>query len=170
MRVLIVTFALLCALAAGAAAQQANSSNDEPKDKKTKNTESAAKTQEKKQNQPAEKAAEPTPATEEQKAAAPKPGTDKDKEEYDVSEVPPVVTHHQLTLDGKLLKYTATTGRLPLKRGDGKIEGNEAMRIGLVTYLAKDRKDLGARSGEVAQAILTRGPVPHVGVGLSIRG
>ena len=40
MRVLIVTFALLCALAAGAAAQQANSSNDEPKDKKTKNTES----------------------------------------------------------------------------------------------------------------------------------
>jgi enoyl-CoA hydratase/carnithine racemase len=33
------------------------------------------------------------------------------------------------------------------------------MRIGLVTYLAKDRKELGARAGEVAQAILTRGPV-----------
>ena len=29
MRVLIVTFALLCALVAGAVAQQANSSNDE---------------------------------------------------------------------------------------------------------------------------------------------
>ncbi len=39
------------------------------------------------------------------------------------------------------------------------IDGNEAMRIGLVTYLAGDSKSLGARSGEVAQAILTRGPV-----------
>jgi carboxypeptidase C (cathepsin A) len=140
MRVLIVTFALLCALAAGAAAQQANSSNDEPKDKKTKNTESAAKTQEKKQNQTVEKAAEPTPATEEQKAAAPKPGTDKDKEEYDVSEVPPAVTHHQLTLDGKLLKYTAATGRLPLKRGDGKIEAE----MFFVAYTL-DGQDAGKR-------------------------
>jgi enoyl-CoA hydratase len=39
------------------------------------------------------------------------------------------------------------------------IDGIEAMRIGLVTYLARDRKELGARAGEVAQAILTRGPV-----------
>ena len=118
MRVLIVTFALLCALVAGAVAQQANSSSDETKGKKTKNTEPAVKNQEKK---PAEKAPDANPA-EEQKPAAPKPGTDKDKEEFDVSEVPPVVTHHQITLDGKVLKYTATTGRLPLKRGDGKIE------------------------------------------------
>ena len=119
MRVLIVTFALLCALVAGALAQQANSSTDEVKGKKTKNTEPAARNQEKK---PAEKTPEANPA-EEQKPAAPKPGTDKDKEEFDVSEVPPVVTHHQIALDGKVLKYTATTGRLPLKRGDGKIEG-----------------------------------------------
>jgi len=47
----------------------------------------------------------------------------KDKEEhFDVTEVPPVVTHHQITVDGKLLKYTAMAGRLPIKRGDGKIE------------------------------------------------
>ncbi len=39
------------------------------------------------------------------------------------------------------------------------IDGDEAMRIGLVTYLANDAKGLGARAGEVAQAILTRGPV-----------
>jgi enoyl-CoA hydratase len=39
------------------------------------------------------------------------------------------------------------------------INGDEAMRIGLVTYLASDANGLGARSGEVAQAILTRGPV-----------
>jgi carboxypeptidase C (cathepsin A) len=32
------------------------------------------------------------------------------------------VTHHQISLDGKTLKYTATAGRLPIKRGDGKIE------------------------------------------------
>jgi carboxypeptidase C (cathepsin A) len=121
MRVFIVTFTLLCALAAGVAAQQSSSSN-QPKEKKTKNTETAAKNQEKKPNQPAEKAPEPNPPSEEQKATAPKPGADKDKEEFDVSEVPPVVTHHQIMLEGKPLKYTATTGRLPIKRGDGRIE------------------------------------------------
>src|SRR5450631_4340627 len=52
----------------------------------------------------------------------PKPGDDKKEEHYDMTEVAPVVTHHQITLDGKALKYTATTGRLPIKRGDGKIE------------------------------------------------
>jgi carboxypeptidase C (cathepsin A) len=117
MRVL-VTFTLAFALLAGAVAQQSNSANDEPKEKKTKSTEPAPKAQEKK---PAEKSPEATPA-EEQKPPAPKPGTDKDKEEFDVSEVAPVVTHHQVTLDSKLLKYTATTGRLPIKRGDGRIE------------------------------------------------
>ena len=127
MRVLIVTVALLWALAAGAAAQQANPSNDAPKEKekKTRNTEAAAKNapaREEKKPSPSEKAAEPNPPSDEQKATPPKPGTDKDKEEFDVSEVPPVVTHHQITLDGKPLKYTATTGRLPIKRGDGKIE------------------------------------------------
>jgi carboxypeptidase C (cathepsin A) len=48
---------------------------------------------------------------------------DKDKEEhFDMAETPAVVTHHQITVDGKALKYTATAGRLPIKRGDGKIE------------------------------------------------
>src|SRR6202163_4235324 len=48
---------------------------------------------------------------------------DKDKEEhYDVAEVPSVITHHQFALNGKTLSYTATAGRLPIKRGDGKIE------------------------------------------------
>lgn len=43
--------------------------------------------------------------------------------------------------------------------GGAKIDGGEALRVGLVTYLAKNREELGARAGEVAQAILTRGPV-----------
>ncbi|MBI1750354.1 MAG: hypothetical protein HYR59_06790, partial [Acidobacteria bacterium] len=58
-------------------------------------------------------------------AEVPKPdsGEATDKEEhYDVSEVPPVVTHHQIAVNGKALSYTATAGRLPIKRGDGKIE------------------------------------------------
>ena len=43
--------------------------------------------------------------------------------------------------------------------GGASIDGDEAMRIGLVTYLAKNRKELGGRAGDVASAILTRGPV-----------
>jgi carboxypeptidase C (cathepsin A) len=137
MRVFIVTFALLCALVAGAAAQQANSSNDQPKEKQP-----PSKAQDKdkdKEKKPAEKAPEGNPA-EEQKGAQPKPGADKDKEEFDVSEVPPVVTHHQLTLDGKLLRYTATTGRLPIKRGDGRIEAE----MFFVAYTL-DGQDTGKR-------------------------
>jgi carboxypeptidase C (cathepsin A) len=116
-----VTLALLAALVSSSVAQS-NSSNDEPKekDKKSKTTEAAAKNE--KKPAPPEKSTEPNPAAEELKATVPKPGADKDKEEFDLTEVPPVVTHHQLTADGKLLKYTATTGRLPIKRGDGRIE------------------------------------------------
>jgi carboxypeptidase C (cathepsin A) len=48
---------------------------------------------------------------------------EKDKEErFDMAETSPVITHHQITVDGKALRYTATTGFLPIKRGDGKIE------------------------------------------------
>src|SRR5579862_3805806 len=62
--------------------------------------------------------------TESPKADSEAADKDKDKDEhYDVAEVPPVVTHHQITLNGKTLSYTATTGRLPLKRPDGKVEG-----------------------------------------------
>jgi len=75
--------------------------------------------QQQKPEEPA-KATEPTPA--QPSPQEPKAGEDKKEEHYDMTEVPPVVTHHQMTLDGKVLKYTATTGRLPIKRGDGKIQ------------------------------------------------
>src|SRR5580704_7136002 len=83
-------------------------------------------------SQPPEKAAES--AVKPEASAEPKPtprepsgdrekDKEKDKEEhYDMTEAPPVVTHHQTTVDGKLLKYTAAAGRLPIKRGDGRIE------------------------------------------------
>jgi len=80
--------------------------------------------------QPAEKP--PEAAAKPETVAEPKPSIqpvtsdkdkDKDKEEhYDMAEAPASVTHHQITVDGKALKYTATAGRLPIKRGDGKIE------------------------------------------------
>src|ERR1043166_5519224 len=83
----------------------------------------------KKQAQPpAEKPAEanlkPEPPAEPKPAIREIPNEkDKDKEEhFDMTEMPPVVTHHQITVEGKALKYTATAGRLPIKRADGKIE------------------------------------------------
>src|ERR1700719_1893001 len=73
---------------------------------------------------PSESTLKPEPMPE-QRAAQREAAADKEKEKeehYDMTEVAPVVTHHQTTVDGKLLKYTATAGRLPIKRGDGKVE------------------------------------------------
>jgi carboxypeptidase C (cathepsin A) len=88
-------------------------------------TKPAASKKDKKQATPAS-AATPDKTAESGKPAEPAK-TDAseaaDKEEhYDVAEVPPVVTHHQITLNGKTLSYTATAGRLPIKRDDGKTE------------------------------------------------
>jgi carboxypeptidase C (cathepsin A) len=74
---------------------------------------------------PPEQAAPPAvPAETKPEAARPDKEKDKDDkgEHYDMTEVAPVVTHYQITLDSKLLHYTATAGRLPMKRGDGKIQ------------------------------------------------
>src|SRR5258708_24601437 len=38
------------------------------------------------------------------------------------AESAPAVTHHQITVDGKALRYTATAGRLPIKSEKGEIE------------------------------------------------
>lgn len=109
----LVTLALLGSLIAGAWAQQESSDSKKAKP-------APAKSQEKEKDK--EKKAKPEEEEKsEAKADTLKPGTG-DKEEYDMAEIAPVVTQHQITLDGKALKYTATTGRLPIKRGDGKIE------------------------------------------------
>src|ERR1700687_946307 len=73
---------------------------------------------------PAESAIKPEPVPE-QRPVAREASADKEKEKeehYDMTEAAPAVTHHQVTVEGKLLKYSATAGRLPIKRGDGKIE------------------------------------------------
>lgn len=41
---------------------------------------------------------------------------------WDMKEVAPVQTHHQITVNGKTLRYTATAGRLPIKDPTGKIQ------------------------------------------------
>ena len=70
-----------------------------------------------KPEEPAAKPTEPMPPQPE-----PKQGDDKKEEHFDMTEVAPVVSHHQMRMDGKTLKYTATAGKLPIKRADGKIE------------------------------------------------
>ncbi|HEX8894073.1 MAG TPA: peptidase S10 [Terriglobales bacterium] len=41
---------------------------------------------------------------------------------WDMTEVAPVQTHHQITIGGRTLRYTATAGRLPIKDPTGKID------------------------------------------------
>jgi carboxypeptidase C (cathepsin A) len=41
---------------------------------------------------------------------------------YDMTEHPPVITHHTITVGGRPLHYTATAARLPIKNEEGKTE------------------------------------------------
>jgi len=117
MRLLVATLGL-CVLVTAVLAQQPDSSNP-PSSKKAASKTATAKPPETTSTAKAPDSA----STEERKPEASVAETEKDKEEhYDMTEVPPVVTHHQITLGGKALSYTATAGRLPIKRGDGKIE------------------------------------------------
>ena len=117
----LIAAVVLSLLMSGAALAQSNAT---PPSANAKKSPSQAATK------PAENKTPPNAASAPEAAAAqeqkPREGSgDKanDKEEhYDMTEVAPVVTHHEITVDGKLLKYSATTGRLPIKRGDGKIE------------------------------------------------
>lgn len=110
-------------------AKQAAARKDKDKDKAKKEQPDAATPD---KSAESAKAAEPSKSEE---------ASDKDKEErFDVIEVPPVVTHHQIALNGKTLNYTATIGRLPLKRPDGKIEAE----MFFVAYTL-DGQDAGKR-------------------------
>jgi carboxypeptidase C (cathepsin A) len=61
------------------------------------------------------------PAPESKPDANKQPSADKEVH-FDMTEVPPIVTHHEITLEGKALRYTAAAGRLPIKTDDGRIE------------------------------------------------
>lgn len=68
-------------------------------------------------------AQQPAPPQQQQKAdstlAAQTP-----PEDETLADAPPVVTHHQITMNGKALKYTATAGRLPIKPEHGPTEAS----------------------------------------------
>ena len=59
---------------------------------------------------------------------------------FDMKEVPPIVTHHEVKIDGKTIRYTATAGRLPIKELDGTI----AAEMFFVAY-TMDGTDPGKR-------------------------
>jgi carboxypeptidase C (cathepsin A) len=145
MRILVVLlFAALTIPSLAARQNQSSDTTPEAKQAASKQ-DTAKKDKAKKEPGPGtpaapEKQAEPGRPTEPAKTESTEV-TDKDKEEhYDVAEVPPVITHHQASLNGKMLSYTATTGRLPLKRGDGKIEAE----MFFVAYTL-DGQDTGRR-------------------------
>jgi carboxypeptidase C (cathepsin A) len=122
MRSAFLALTTACVLLAACFAQQTNSQQTS-----SQPTSSPKSQSQKKQpaTEPAENASAKPEASSEPKPPAPQAFSDKEKdkeEHFDMTEVPPVATHHQVTVDGKLLKYTATAGRLPIKRGDGKIE------------------------------------------------
>src|SRR5262245_32783153 len=117
MRSLIVVITTAILAVPVLAQQQQQSSSEQPQQQSQPPKKPAKQPQQPtKPEEQATKPTEPAPQPE------PKAGDDKKEEHYDMTEVPPVVTHHEIKLDGKTLKYTATAGRLPIKRGDGKIE------------------------------------------------
>jgi carboxypeptidase C (cathepsin A) len=137
MRSFIANFILICALLSMALAQQTDSTKDQTNQKKPE----AQAQKDKKAPDNAPKPPDATASPQPKPDAAKDSSSDKDKEEhYDMTEIAPVATHHQITLDGKVLKYTATAGRLPVKRDDGKIEAE----MFFVAY-ALDGQEAGRR-------------------------
>ena len=64
--------------------------------------------------------------------AATKPGAPAAKSESAPADTVPVVTHHEIVIDGKTLRYTVTTGTMPLKNESGETEA----RIFFMAYAA----------------------------------
>ena len=120
MRSLMTAILFSFLLSTAVLAQSNTTQNQAPAAKKAEQP-SAAKSPEKNPSENAAKNPEPA-ASSEEKPAKERSGDNKNEEHFDMAEVAPIVTHHQITVDGKLLKYTATAGRLPIKRADGKIE------------------------------------------------
>ena len=120
MRSLMAAISFAFLLSTAVLAQSNTTQNQAPAAKKSEQP-AAAKSPDK--NPPENAAKNPEPAASSEEKPAKERSSDKENEEhFDMAEVTPVVTHHQITVDGKLIKYTAAAGRLPIKRADGKIE------------------------------------------------
>jgi carboxypeptidase C (cathepsin A) len=90
---------------------------------------------------PAQSRRTPTPVPADEPAAPekPKPAEERGKEpEKPVREEKPSVTHHEIQLGGRALRYTATAGYMPMKDENGKLKAN-------IFYVAYVRDGGGAR-------------------------
>src|SRR5437764_14382765 len=79
-------------------------------------------------NPPPKAAEEPTP--ESKTAVEAKPEAEAKEQETprgvqpDLKDEPPIVTHHELRVGGKSMRYTATAGRMPIKDEAGKVNAD----------------------------------------------
>lgn len=124
MRISVAVLAAYFALIPIAPAQQPNP--PEPRVKKTAPGEKITPAQPPSEETP--RAAEPRREETTRPSQPESPSTSEAREQalkalkWDMKEVPPVVTHHEIKLDGKSLRYTAAAGRLPIKDPAGTIE------------------------------------------------
>ena len=79
-----------------------------------------AQREERARTTPTQPSTPPSPAEPAQVSGAPGEGIR--AMHFDMAEVAPLVTHHEVRVDGKVLRYTATAGRLPIKDAEGKTE------------------------------------------------
>ncbi|MBV9157867.1 MAG: peptidase S10 [Acidobacteriaceae bacterium] len=115
---------LLLGFGSASAAQQAN-----PPKSQVERTAPAREATPPRTEQPPQEAIQNPPEHPQERAqtpAATTPGeegrTPAQEQHFDMTEVAPSVTHHQIQVNGKLLRYTATAGRLPIKDATNKTE------------------------------------------------
>ncbi|MGH9437527.1 MAG: S10 family peptidase [Terriglobia bacterium] len=65
----------------------------------------------------------PAPQKSSEKAAAPNQNGPANKTK-EAAEEKPIVTHHQITVHGRALKYTATAGLMPIRDDEGKLQAH----------------------------------------------
>jgi len=96
-------------------------------------------------------AQQPTPAP--QTTGAPGAGQQRAPQERPTpaEEPPPVITHHEITVGGKTLKYTATVGLMPLKNREGETEAR-------IFFMAYTLDDAGARGRRPVTFSFNGGP------------
>ncbi len=123
--VLLPTLVLISTLAVPTIAQQRTAPTPPTAQSSEPETPARARQMEQEQQQPArerERTTERTPEPQQERASAGAGGATNTNFHFDMKEASPSVTHHSITVNGKLLRYTATAGRMPIKNGEGMTE------------------------------------------------
>ena len=122
MKTIVISALLACSLPVALAQQSQKPAAKE------KPAAPAAKPAPEAKNPPPKPAEEPAPESKTAVEAKAEP-EGKDQEtprgvQPDLKDEPPVVTHHELRIGGRTLRYTATAGRMPIKDEAGKINAD----------------------------------------------